>query len=244
MAKPGPALALAALAAFFLMRGKGKGGSGAAGMGDLPDGSVVPDPAPAQPPGAPSGGGTKVPKGSGTGGGKFDAGNLLPNKVWISPDCLTVVEGKDYFDEVILPRFIEAQESLSASFEAGDLEGIDATQYDQSVGGGGFYVNVYIYLAAVFGLIDSWGGDEYLYTFSTDDNMYTPPRSCLMQFPGFHIADRFNALKTTADSNRFEEALGEYNEKYPEMTSWLLSLEDRLSEVKDTLGEVAWVFSA
>lgn len=227
MAKPGPALALAALAAFFLMRGKG-GGGGTNGVNKVPDGTKVPNDSPSDKPATPSGGGTKVPHGTGAGGGKWSPPDLSPDELWISPDCQVVVEGPDYFDDVFLPRF------LAISGPSGDVddsaygEFLSTEVFDDSFewAGGGPYVYVYAYIGIVLNLMVVT--DESLVGPATGPYMFTPPHSCAMQFPAFHIYSEYNGLQTAADEERFRGDMEEFAEEYPAMATWLLELETRL----------------
>lgn len=225
MAKgPGPAVALAGLAALFLMTRKK--GTGAGSVNNLPDGSEVDDNTPGDP-GSPSGGGTKVPSGTGTGGGKWKAPKVDPAGVWISPDCQTVVEGADYFNETFVPRILESIDILNEWVGLEESEAIVEGE-DVTLVGTGRKADVFTYTAIVLNLISGWTPQGVI--FSTEPYMYTPPHSCAMQFPAFHVEDRYNSLKTVADEERFTDDMNAYAEEFPQLTDWLMSLEVRLFE--------------
>jgi hypothetical protein len=229
MAKPGPAIALAALAAFFLMRGKG-GGSGIDGLDDLPDGTKVPDDSPSDP-SAPSGGGTKVPSGTGAGGGKWDPGAVSPTEFWISPDCQSVVEGVSYFDDALVPAIIDAQKQghdrQNAWMEKNGTPETNLALEQQDIGGR-TRSDVYSLLAIAFKMAEwSESGFDGI-VWSDEEFMHKSPMVCIKQFPAFDMGTKFNSLKKADDATRFEEALGEYANVYPELVAWLMSLEERL----------------
>jgi hypothetical protein len=111
--KPGPILALAGLAALFLL---GKGG----GEDGVPEGGLLPDPLPGGGGDNTSSGGKKVPKGTGTGGSDF-----MPTKpqgpadLWFPPDCKGApFIGDEWLDATFVPWVMA--EGVHTFIPAGD----------------------------------------------------------------------------------------------------------------------------
>jgi len=239
--KPGPAIALAALAALFLLKKKGGGGggagSGASDANGVPDGTVVDDDTPKKS-GAPSSGGKKVPKGTGAGGGSWDPGKLGPKTLWISPDCQNVVMGVDYYDEVLAPAmakvvgdFRSNQDAYLASLP--ENQGKQAHEY-----GGRSQSDLYTVLAVALGfwkLNKTPVVNEGFDWFADTEFANKPPGSCVLAAPMFHVGMADNKLYQAgihgivpASQAAFNEAVEQYFTDYPQLAIWLYTIQNRM----------------
>jgi hypothetical protein len=223
-AKPGPALALAALGALFLMARK-KGSADDVDMTDpdavdeVPDGAEVPDETPDKP-GSPNSGGKKVPKGTGANGGSWDPGKVGPRELWISPNCESVVEGDEYYEEVLRPAVIQVMQDQIDLQAKPDWKG--------SI----MEADIYSYMAVAMGMMElnqnPTNTDSPLFLVSTADYMGKVPMRCVYEWPPFRIVERFGSLATNQDRLDYNEDLQAYMADYPQLFMKLYSLQERL----------------
>ncbi len=241
-AKPGPAIALAALAALFLLKKKGGGGGGAVDKEKLDgteEGEVVEDDTPNNP-ASPSSGGKKVPKGTGAGGGSWDPGKLGPTALWISPDCRNVVTGTEYYEKVLVPAMLKVFDDFHSSQEAylASLPENQGKQPDEY--GGRSTSDLYTVLAVALGFWKvkktpvvneasrGWFGDT--------EFANKPPGSCVLAAPMFHVGLKEAGKLYQAGVNgivpasqaAFNEALSEYFGEYPQMAMWLYQVQEQM----------------
>jgi hypothetical protein len=219
--KPGPALALAALAALFLLKGKGgKGGGQSADDADnVPEGTEVPDDTP-KTPGSPSGGGKKVPKGTGAGGGAWDPGKLGPTSFWISPDCRNVIQGVDHYDKVLAPAMVKVFADIS---KAQDDYFATVDDSDPTSFGGKVIPDLYSVLAAALGFRRV--GTEPGKWFVDTEFAEKVPGTCILAAPMFHLGNEAGQFDPENNPDAFNAALAEYFSKYPQLGMWLFSLQ-------------------
>jgi len=233
-AKPGPAIALAALAALFLLKKKGGGGGGAVDKEKLDgteEGEVVDDDTPNKP-ASPSSGGKKVPKGTGAGGGSWDPGKLGPTALWISPDCRNVVTGTEYYEKVLVPAMLKAYEDFSSAQDAYFATIDDG---DETTLAGKSMPDLYSVLAVALGF-RKWNKTPVSGGWRSDTEFAKkPPGSCVLAAPMFHVGDvsggaLYEGLYTggiaPAYQAKFNEALVAYFGEYPQMAMWLYQLQE------------------
>lgn len=246
-AKPGPAIALAALAALFLLKKKGGGGGGAVDKEKLDgteEGEVVEDDTPNNP-ASPSSGGKKVPKGTGAGGGSWDPGKLGPTALWISPDCRNVVTGTEYYEKVLVPAMLKVFEDNDAWWaKTNELTGSsdpDVDGEDVSLGGS-LMPDMYTIVSIALGFrkftepmnLNAGGNTSYV-----EDTEFAkkPPGSCVLAAPMFHVGDvnrgklyegLYSGGIAPAYQAKFNEALAAYFGEYPQMAMWLYQLQEHM----------------
>jgi hypothetical protein len=239
-AKPGPFLAVAAIAALLLMGKKGPPEtpdySDLPSPDDVPEGGDYPDTTPDD--SVHSGGGKKVPSGSGHGGGSWLPPKTLgPDDLWFSPDCLAVYEGPDWFEDRFLPKILEYMEALNqenyaAAGSAGVEVDVDLLEEGMEVTIGGAVKIPAMILG--FALIKIWDPREGT---PIDENVELPPNSCIAQSPWFQAginpslySDANGVLfGDDAAKQRFLDDLADYRDEYPMMAAFLISLEDRMN---------------
>jgi len=258
MAKgPGPIIALAGLAALLLMsRDDGDDGgtkkvdpSDKDGIDDADDGDVVDDGKTDDDGGAKSGG-TKVPKGTGTGGGGWKKPvDHPPELAWISPDCQAVHEPIDWYDDVFVPKalaFYAKVEALTASARFPHIVAYGEATVDSSL-------DPFDLLALVLGIKDVRPNGTPMGTvvFSDAPFMDTYPWACLKTFPGFQLTTKYYGLdpelseETDLSSGavqakfaQFHSDMKSWAQEFPELAVWLQSFYTRF--VWDTrIGEDA-----
>lgn len=218
-AKPGPIVALAALAALFFMGKKGKVKS-PEDVANLPEGTELEDPAPE---GSPVGsGGTKRPKGQGTGGGDWE----IPTStglasVWLSPQCDVVVEPTVWFDNLFLPILEDSYRAMMEVRQAAaQAKGIALTKPD-----------IYTNIALALGLVEvNMEGEPRI---STGPHMDEVPFACLAWCPLWYVGTTYNQMKTEDDRIRFSDDIVDWADLYPALYGWLYDLIDRVKQIDE-----------
>jgi len=216
------------------MKGKKKGGASldTGALDGVTDGTTVPDDTPSNP-GSPSGGGTKVPKGTGAGGGSWNPGTLGPKSFWISPDCRNVVVGAEWYEKVLVPAILAAFKKgadiqLALKATPGQVEA------GEPVSVGGFTADLYSMLAIALGFRE-WNTSPVGDPIKDTKYAEKPPGSCILEAPMFHVGDTYEHIGpiggyriAPGSQAAFNQALEAFFMKFPQLGMWLYGLQETM----------------
>jgi len=213
------------------MKGKKKGGASldTGALDGVTDGTTVPDDTPSNP-GSPSGGGTKVPKGTGAGGGSWNPGTLGPKSFWISPDCRNVVVGAEYYEKVLVPAILKAFKDQS---DAQDAYIATLNQSDPLSIQGKTIMDLYTALSIALGFREQLKAPDKKDGWIKDTKYAEkPPGSCILEAPMFHVGTTYedagyNGIAPSSQA-AFNQALEAFFMKFPQLGMWLYGLQEQM----------------